>query len=859
MSTPEPEPELQGAPHVRNLEIRGLWDGEVNGRAEIRISLEVLGTPNTQIQILDTRSPTVLLCNASVQFLSEEWGQNSEPSETPSQNPLFEFFEPIDPDGNGARMNIGGCSGIPNPINEHSFFKAHSEARSTPRVLYHDNEVHCSTENLLIDEYSHGLRPNFAKRDDQTKVLNLGKRSATDAFLIDIASDLEDAPPDRKTSCSYAIHNPDTPDQPPDILERTAQPNINDTMENISQQRPYSSQVDHIKLSLRPELAVGMKQECDAEICLTGAYLVQSPDSSHETIKADSNILQDGERLHPTLITENLCKIKDIAIDNTNTVPTNPIYSNIDQETASNSLSTPSDSGTGPVRELETHLGDNPSIKLTSNSEQEAGSNPDACERNPTEDYEHNPIDTHKSNPRQSSENEPGLNIVDDILFVQHPANVRAGIYRVVVAVSIILLRETPNDWHDLVIPGLPKLKMGESGLILFLIPDKYGVEFRTMNLRRFRMVEDCLFAEFVDKKDLVIPMRSFDQRNYGIVKDFVVDQEIEARPLLNIVSEDKNLIQLGLPVRYHAMCSLKLHDRCFWAERCCFFLDLDGGPEGFFQCRLQPSDTSLQVVYIPSSSSCSTGVSHLQIICSPRDLRMFCITWLANMSFPARNWLPRIYPGSTSSANERGRSQLRATFTRLYANVSTGNQSYQSIKSALEREDETSTGYSEAVDSGDHSEVPEQMFGPQHTNPVIKAISRTLRAVWTPTIDSILIWTESRNNLLILALGIVFAVCGTLGFFLLSNAYSRTLCRPWGAVIETNAGLLDNLRVDGLVPGCEGPISEYNNVTAELFKQTPDDIDGASLFGNDDTSNHISSDQQEATEDPKEAEEQVL
>lgn len=41
MSTPELEPEPLGSPQVRNLEIRGTWDGEVNGRAELRISLEV--------------------------------------------------------------------------------------------------------------------------------------------------------------------------------------------------------------------------------------------------------------------------------------------------------------------------------------------------------------------------------------------------------------------------------------------------------------------------------------------------------------------------------------------------------------------------------------------------------------------------------------------------------------------------------------------------------------------------------------------------------------------------------------------------------------------------------------------------
>ncbi|KAE8133405.1 hypothetical protein BDV38DRAFT_296117 [Aspergillus pseudotamarii] len=861
MPTPELEPEPLGSPQVRNLEIRGTWDGEVNGRAELRISLEIQGTPNTQIQILDTRSPTVLLCKTSIQFLSEEWGHNSQPEEVPPQSPLFEFFEPNYPDGEGAHRNSKGFPEAPDPMNDYAFVKAHSETSSTNHILYPGHKVDSPLESSLMpDERSPGLRPNFAKRNGQTRMLSLGKRSAADACLTDVESNSEDAQPDRKLPYNGTIHNLDTPDYCLDVLQKPAQSERDNTMDNISQQQSCSSREDHSKPALLSEMAVRVKQASDAEKCLVAAHYMQTPGSPHEKTTANASFPR-GKRLHTTSATKNLCKTKDKDTDGHDIALTNLAHSNIGQERVPNDPAMPPISRTRSVEKLETDLVDSLSTRSASqpDTEQEAGSGPDNFERNPIENYEQNPGDTHEPKHREFSENEPEINMVDDILFVQYPANVRAGVYKVVVSVSIALIRKTPMDWYDLVIPGLPKLGTGESGFILFLIPDKYGVEFRTTYLRRFRMVEDCLFAEFVDKRDLVIPMRSFDQRNYGIVKGFVVDQEIEARPLLISALEDNKHTHSGLSVRYHAMCSLRLHERCFWAEKCCFFLDLDGGPEGFFQCKLQPPDTSLQVVYIPSSSSYSIGVSHLQIICSPRDLGMFCITWLVKMPFLARNWLPRIYPGSTSYTNERDRGQLRATFTRLYANAFTEEQSYQCIMSALERGDETD-GRSEAVEGGDWTEDPERTFRSQYMNTVAKAISRPLRALWTPINDPIPTWRASRKNLFILTLVVAFTICGTLSCLLLSPTYSGALSRPCGPGNGANAGLLDKSRLDGQIPGCGEPSCKYKNFTEELFDQAPDNFDSASLFDNNNTSKHVPLNQQEAIDletDVKRVEEQ--
>lgn len=398
-------------------------------------------------------SPTVLLCKASIQFLSEKWGQNSQPSEVAPQSPLFEFFEPIYPDGEGACMNFEGFPETPDPINDHSLGKAHSETSSTTRVLHPDHEVDSSIESsLLPDGHSPGLRPNFAKRGNQTRMLNLGKRSATDACLTDVDSNIMYARPNRNSPYNGAIPNLDTPDYRLDVLEQTAQLEIGDTMDNISQQRSYSLRGNHSKPVLLSEIAVGVKQAFDAGICLIGAHYMQSPDGSHEK-KAGTSLPRDEEMLHTTSATKDLCKIKDGDIDGHDTSLTNLVNLNISQERVSNGPLMSPTSGTGSEGELGTDLGDYPSTRPASllDIEQEAGSDPDTCERNSIGLYEHNSLDTHEPERLVFPEIEPEINMVDEILFVQHPANVRAGVYKVVVTVSIALLRKTPSDWYDLV------------------------------------------------------------------------------------------------------------------------------------------------------------------------------------------------------------------------------------------------------------------------------------------------------------------------------------------------------------------------------------------------------------------------
>ncbi|KAE8348474.1 hypothetical protein BDV28DRAFT_161321 [Aspergillus coremiiformis] len=837
-STLQLEPELLCSSQPRNLEIRGTWNGEVNGLAKLRISLEVQGIPNTQIQVLDTRPASVLLGAASVQFQSEEWGQNSQPSGCSPRSPLFEFFEPIYADSEAIPMN---SKGFVDTVNEYPSGEAHGEMSPSNLVLLPGHEDKDLMEVSLSEEHSRGLRPNFAKRDDQIKMINSGKRSATDACLTDAGSDAEDDQLDRKHLLKDSTHNPNTPEYHLDVQEKLVPLERDDTAELMSQTRPHLFPENPSMPTSRLETVVGMQRPSDSEKDLTNAHCPQDLDDSSGSVTADTGSLRDEETSRVTLATRKPSRFHEIDFTGPDTVLelTKLITSSLGQEGMSNSRSMSPSSDTGPAGTLETDVDHDLSTESTSllDIEQAVDLEPDNFEPDPLETHEHNSDDTGGHEPCKISANEPELNILDGILVIQNPANVCAGIYKVIVTVSILLLGG-PGDWYDLVIPGLPNMRTGESGLILFLTPENYGVEFRTTNLQRYKMVEDCLFAEFVDKRDLVIPMRSFDQRNYGIIRDFALDQEIEAIPLLSSVSEETKHTPSGLSVRYHAMCSLRLQQRCFWAEKCCFFLDLDGGPEGFFQCRLRPPDTGLQIIHVPANDSSCIGISRLQIICSPRDLEMFCITWLVHIPFTAMNWLPRIYPVSTFNARERSRSQLRAAFTRLHANMATKEENYQCIMLVLQREGGVDTRNVEAwVDCG-ASEGPKQWFYSQYTISSINIMRKVLKVAWTSATGTFPTWIAFRKELLVLILVVTVTVCGTLGCLILSHTYSRVFYRPGGPSIQTNPRSLGKSQMDGRILGGGEPDFECS-FAEHLFKQTPDSIGSAWLSNDGNASNH--------------------
>ncbi|KAF7592458.1 hypothetical protein BBP40_000239 [Aspergillus hancockii] len=837
MSMPSYAPEHQPLPQVRNLEIRGTWNGEFSGAAELRISLEVQGTPNTQLQLLNLSSAHVLLGKTSVQFQSEKWSQTSQPNDCTPRSPLFGFTEATFPNDEEAPMYSKSVPTAIRNTNGRSFSESHDETYASNFVLASD---HDDKDPSRAEEHLPGVFSNFAKKCDQVSSPNLGKRSATEACLADSPLHAENDQPDRKRLPQDVICKPNTSEHDLDTPNGLARSEGDDTSNAMSRPRPDSPR-GASKPILRLDTSVNIQQSSSPR-----TQFMQDVDrhpNDSKTTTVNSCYLQggaQGDEKQSSTLTENPIGSGELASNGQHTAG-DLIYlvsPDLSQDHTSNGIPTSSNLNKGLAGNLKTGMDDGFSTSPSSLPEmkQPAGQRPNSEEAHL---IDHDDIS--ELAPEHEScgvpADRPKLGVLEGILFVQNTANVRAGIYKLVITVSITLHREMPDGWCNLVIPGLPQMRAGESGFFLFLVPEKYGVEFRTTNLRRFKMIEDCLFADFVDKRDLEISMRSFDEKNYGIIKDFTVDQEIKASPLSSSFPDKGELL-----VRYYAMCSIRLHQRCFWAEKCCFFLKLYGGPEGYYQCKLQSPDTGLQMIHIPANVLTRTGVSHLQVICSSKDLEMFCITWLDKSHTTAKKWLPRIY--STSSSCERSRDQLQSMFASVFGNTVTEGISYQYNVPALECR--IGQRPVETLFSCDQFESSGQPLLYQVMISQIKIVSEAFRTIGTSPTDLISTRMASRTQFLVLILGVASTVCGVLGYFMLSHAYSRAFDRPSEAPIELDHCSLGILRMNGRIPGC-GEAGIECTLAKNLLKTIPETNRGPSLFNSSDTSNNIALDEPEA------------
>ena len=231
---------------------------------------------------------------------------------------------------------------------------------------------------------------------------------------------------------------------------------------------------------------------------------------------------------------------------------------------------------------------------------------------------------------------EPRILYEDGFLSIVCPPNLRPGTYRATIILHLTLERASPRGWLNFVIPGLPRLQDNESGYLYFWTPPGQGLEVRTMHLRRYTIVESCMMGQFPILEKLVIPVRPCDGQFYGFLKDFQVNQMIRT----DIVRNEGDMSV----VKYHAICSINMIQRTFWAEKCGLTLYIYGGPDGEFSCHLHEPRDRTQTVHLNSVPGNRTGISYLQIVCSPRILDMFTITWEALVPRASVSmWMPRI------------------------------------------------------------------------------------------------------------------------------------------------------------------------------------------------------------------------
>lgn len=243
---------------------------------------------------------------------------------------------------------------------------------------------------------------------------------------------------------------------------------------------------------------------------------------------------------------------------------------------------------------------------------------------------------------------EPRLDLVNGILTISNPLYGNLATYKVTINVQVRLQRGDIGDWNRLRVPGLPKMRNGENGWFLFQMPDCLGMEFQTTNFGRHNFIEDYFFAELVQSGDLVVPLRFCLRSFYGTVRDFTVDQEIMTEHVTHKCTQNRTVV-------YNAMCSLRLYKHCFWAERCRFYLWINGGPEGDYHCEVDPNNETLTFLCLPSRGR-PIGVSCIEIVCSPKDLAAFCLSWCTECRCEGGlEWLPRIYSAPVLASGHNG------------------------------------------------------------------------------------------------------------------------------------------------------------------------------------------------------------
>ncbi|GFF26965.1 hypothetical protein IFM61606_06732 [Aspergillus udagawae] len=671
------------------LEIRGTWNGDELEPVGLRISLE----------LLSTRSANISLIKTSVRLQSNEWGQGNQSSDSSPQSPLFAFSASESDDGTTFYNSRTPEGDLFTAARESPTSSQDATVSSSLEIVAdcgNDEEFEHSSHLFTSQPYlSSGLRLNDCA--DWNKMQNPGrKRSASDASLTDSGSDSERAKVSgMKPSAECIISDVGDVKSTAGPHKRTqnASEGKEGTLQSPIQSSERNSPRKHSRtLSMIPKPVTQLDKDVER-----GTVSIPAPNALQDASTAARSKQPTEEKYAPAptqaTMTETFRRKRgdsDIIVTSISEAFPGSFEANepMAAEVAKCTRSNPDNDFPGSTLGMHDVLdglrtySEPEGLKITIDQHVEP-----TLSHKPHRDMtapktpgpEHDDADQALAHgPKyhlacdfedyQSSMSEPKLDIKDGMLFIRNPKNVRPAIYKFTVTISVLLEKDKSKGWRNLVIPGLPRMRAGESGFFLFQIPENHGLEFRTTNLQRYKIVENCFFAEFVNHGDLVVPLRVCDQKFYGIVKDFTVDQEIRAdHQVIASADHEDNGIQADVIIKYIAMCSLRLHNRCFWAEKCCFFLRLDGGPDGRFHCRLEPQETGLQMINL-ENKGIPVGVSYLQVTCSPKTLDTFGVTWKVKLpGQQAINWLPRIYPVSSTTC-ESNRNNLRQIFTELEA-----------------------------------------------------------------------------------------------------------------------------------------------------------------------------------------------
>ncbi|KAL4752826.1 hypothetical protein BDW72DRAFT_191595 [Aspergillus terricola var. indicus] len=672
---PVPEPEYD------NLEIRCTWSGEYEEISSIRISLEVKCVPNTQLQLLSLRSPGIFLEESFLERLpqTEDDTSHLDGTNTP-QSPLF-GFSPLVRDANrDTGLLFDGCSScIP----------------ETPPTVEEEEQAFVASESVNNGSEARNAEialgnpipstPTTRRRSDSLvseaeSFTRSRKRSASDAELPDSGSDVDDTHGVFKDISNHKMRQ----------MSRFAPASPGDrTTENLSSERlnlrhreresprsPKNMSARKSGLTKTPNLTIPNENASPrnpSRSTGTGAWLTdklgspgkstpneKQPQKSSLIPKPTSTGNSEASQLTRFATTAvGLHLTSRGALDDQAPATITPKIQSVKETRVRfqipNEASTVTESSEGQLSSPATSRELGPAFERTSLTSSgktrlryvpgNSGDSSRLRERTGVEEPE--PSD------------QPEVEAINGLLILRNSERVLPATFKVTIIAARSIFYPNEQGWSDLEIPGIPRTKSGRIGVLLFLMPAHHGLEIRTTDVNRATIVEDCLIAEFVSTGNLVIPLRRCSREFCGEVGDITVDQEIIAQSIVGVAATARRSDQPVIQMRYHAACSIRLYNRCFWSKRCIIPLCVEGGPSGFFYCDLTSQQRVTKSICITARGT-KIGVSRIRVVCSPNDIDRLYLRW--TIEFPGRRaayWTPRIYP-ALSTSHELSQHSLR-------------------------------------------------------------------------------------------------------------------------------------------------------------------------------------------------------
>ncbi|KAK1138595.1 hypothetical protein N8T08_002157 [Aspergillus melleus] len=743
-------------PKFHNLEISGSWDGEFEGPVRLRISLEVQSAPDTELRLLDTKSSAIFLKTASARLLSDESNDSSS---------LFAFSTPDSDKLKGARR-----VSAEKPPNSEEAFSVSQDGPPLPSLSvmkditnYRNTNV---ADNSRTEKFSN-VCVNVAEYDDLTKSPQLVKRSAADACLTDSESD--DAPTHKRHDSSN------------DTQKTMTLASISTTGEgNIRYEKLIGLEAWLETAGQRhgdEPLGEGVIGTGDSE-----SYLEErNPDDSRTEADGVTSIEDvDGQSTCVTGSPNMPPREESPAMERFyNNSPEPRAHTPCDQESSLSGVSASPGNDFGIPEGLSGDVNARPSspYPLLSSSPEPSNSKPEAWEKHYLIEETDGDDETEAQPLIEFSWSDPKLVLSNGDLIMKFSSKTQQATYKIEVNLTVYVDDEYAKGWSTILLPGLLYPQTKQTGSFFFRLPEDRGLEFRTTDKQRCMVVENCFFAEFINSGYLAVSMRVCSRKFYGFLKHIILDQEIIARHAVA-----KSGAENDGSINYYAMCSLRFNRRYICSERCGFSFYVDGGPDGFFVCKLEQK-AGLQMIQIPHGDSVSVGISRVQVICSPKDLGMFCLAWsIPSTDRHADHWLPRIYSTSPSHLEEN-RYGLRETFTEL--------SSRGSFRAAKE-DDKQSPDEDTGADKEGHISDDKASIDPDPSNPdlpeapgvrpLFRLLVSTLMAnasqftedrVKTARVclSSLYDWTCSSMARLILVFGAIYGLLGLLVWFFVKDA----------------------------------------------------------------------------------------